>query len=197
MRELEKYNTVVDESLTALERELSRLAQYGRRESVEILGIPTSVSDEKLEETVIGILCKIGVVVEKTDIVAVHRLFKKSKDNKPASTIIRFLNRKDAFAAKKNRKLLKSLDSDGEIIYKSLFIVENLCPAYKSLFEKCRRMRYQGDIKFVWSHNGTINIKYSDNRNEKPIKIEHQNDFDYYFGVNNGSSYDSFGSDVE
>ena len=125
-----------------------------------------------------------------------HRLFKKSKDDKPASTIIRFLNRKDAFAAKKNRKILKSLDSDGDFNYKSLFIVENLCPAYKALFEKCRRLRHQGDIKFLRTHNGTINIKYTDNRKEKPIKIEHLNDYDYYFGEN-GSSYDSFGSDDE
>ena len=99
---LEKYNGEVDKSLTSLEKELSRLAQYGRRESIAILNIPTTVSIKDLEDKVIEILRNIGVVIERKDIVAVHRL-KDFKNGNPPSTIVRFVNRKHAFQSLINK----------------------------------------------------------------------------------------------
>ena len=65
--------------------------------------------------------------------------------------------------------------------FKNLFIVENLCPIYKSLFEKCKKLKKEKRIKHLWTYNGVINIKYTDENNEKPKRIYHQEDFDYYF----------------
>ena len=63
--------------------------QYGRLENVEISGIPPSIKDEDLENTVIAIADKIGVQIKKRDIAACHRLRGERKD-----TIVRFPNRK-------------------------------------------------------------------------------------------------------
>ena len=175
---LEDYNDVIDNSLTALEKELSLLAQYGRRESIEILGIPSSVKIHDLEDKAIEILRNIGVVVDPKEIVAVHRL-KDYKNGKPPSTIVRFVNRKHAFESLKNKKKLNICEE--KMGLKHLYIIENLCPVYKSLFEKCRKLKKDNKIKHLWSYNGVINIRYTDSRNENPIKLYHEEDFNYYF----------------
>ena len=78
--------------MRAIEKEITLLAQYGRRESIEILGIPSSVEIKDLEDKVIEILGNIGVQVSDINIVAVHRLKDKNNKNAP-STIVRFVRR--------------------------------------------------------------------------------------------------------
>ena len=174
---LDKYNNIFSESLTAIEKEISLLAQYGRRESIEILGIPSEVENDFLEENVIRILNNIGLEINSYDIVAVHRLndTKYRSRNSPPSTIVRFVNRKHAFQALLNKRKLKSCGLN------NLFIIENLCPVFKTLFEKCRKLKYENIVKYVWTHNGIINIRYTDNRNEKPLQILHEEDYEFYF----------------
>ena len=81
------------------------MMQYGRCESFEIVGIPESVSDDKLEDEVIDILKEVKVTVnrqplKKVDISTVHHL----QDKK---TTIRVVNRKFAMEAVVNGKNLK------------------------------------------------------------------------------------------
>ena len=173
------------DSITQLERDLSRLVQYGRRESIEIHGIPESVKPQQLESTAIKILKFIGVKVESYDIVAVHRLKTKGRDG-IHSTIVRFINRKNAYTAKKNKKQLMNIHTSNDNSIKGmkkLFIVENLCTAYKKLFNKCRDLKrnHEYGIKHLWTYNGTINIRFSDDKNENPIQISHMEDYEYYF----------------
>ena len=172
---LNNYKEVINESFTAIEKELSLLAQYGKRESIEILGIPEFIGIENLEMEVIKILSSIGVYVDSYQIVAVHRL-KETNTNNPRSTIVRFVNRKHAFLALFNKNNLRKTTG-----YQNVYIIENLCPLYKSLYQKCRKMKADKTINHLWTHNGIINIKFSDSRNEKPVQIMHEEDFDYYF----------------
>ena len=97
-----KLSTEKDELFDELEEhkiELTALNQYGRRESIEIANVPESIPQHKLEEYVVKFLNVINVKVQHYDIVAVHRLGKKS--HKPRNVIVRFLNRKHAFSALK------------------------------------------------------------------------------------------------
>ena len=165
--------------MASLEKELALLAQYGRRESIEILNIPKSVGINQLEGKAIEILGNIGVVVQPKDIVAVHRL-RDPGNGKAPSTIIRFVNRKHAFLSLKNKK--KLINCEEIMGLRHLFMVENLCPTYKHLFEKCKKLKQNNIIKFLWTKNGIIQIRYTDNKNETPIKILHEDDYDYYFG---------------
>ena len=84
------------EYIHRLEKEVSRLDQYGRRENIELAGLPSKIPDRELEYVVINILKHIGLNnIQPYDIAACHRLRSTDKfGNK--NVIIRFINRKDA-----------------------------------------------------------------------------------------------------
>ena len=82
----EERNSFVDlhKRVVELERSQYLYEQYGRRESIEISGIPTTVADENLEDEVIKVYKAAKVEVfgrdlRKDDISACHRLGKKKK----------------------------------------------------------------------------------------------------------------------
>ena len=59
LNEIEELKDQIEETweyTEALERDLTNLCQYNRRESIEIVGIPESIPNHALEETVVGIL---------------------------------------------------------------------------------------------------------------------------------------------
>ena len=171
----------LDESWDAtetLERELNQLSQYNRRENIEISGIPDSIDNLELEKNVIRILREIGVYgLDYYEIAACHRL-KKRNNEKYASVIVRFINRKRAVQCFQNRKYLK--ESFGRE-FPDLYIFENLCPRYRSIFDSCMDLKNSGEIKKLWTFNGIINFKTSNNTYERPKKIFHINDLDKYF----------------
>ena len=49
--------------------------------------------------------------------------------------------------------------------FPNLYMYENLCPSKRS----------------IYSHNGTILFKYTNNVEEKPIRIYHKSEIGYYF----------------
>ena len=104
-------------------------------------------------------------------------MYKDKNTPGPSNVIVRFVNRKRAKQAIENRKLLKERVPE----FKNLFIVENLCPKYRSIFEKCKKLKQEGKIKYLWSRNGIVNFKKSDNRHERPKKICDMNDYYYHF----------------
>ena len=59
------------------ERQCWENAQYSRRDTLEIVGVPGSIDNGVLEEAVRGIFKKIGVEVNKRDVQACHRLKQK------------------------------------------------------------------------------------------------------------------------
>ena len=66
------------------------MEQYSRCECIEVVGIPSSITKELLEEHVLQIFGKLGVVLETMDTVACHRLGKRNR------VIVKLLNRKDS-----------------------------------------------------------------------------------------------------
>ena len=117
-----------------LERSHYLYMQYGRRESVEISGIPEDPNETtaKLQDEVIKVYEKAGVIVEgrgleKMDISSCHRIGKKG------TTICRFVNRKFAWTGIANSKNLKDsglYDSD----VTSIVIFANRFSRLASLF---------------------------------------------------------------
>ena len=65
-----KYTTL--KKVISLEENSNSLEQYGRRNNLEITGIPDDVFDQNLEEKVIEILDKIDVNVYRKDMEACH-----------------------------------------------------------------------------------------------------------------------------
>ena len=78
-------NDKLVESAVLTERQCWENAQYSRRDTLEVVGIPMSVRDYVLEQKVCDVIQKIGVDICDRDIQASHRL--KDKDR----TIVKFI----------------------------------------------------------------------------------------------------------
>ena len=152
------------EYIYSLEEDLNRLNQYGRRENVEIQGIPAYVSDSMLEHEVLKILHSIGLTrIDHFGIVACHRIGRKDV-NGNRNTLIRFLNRKDAIATLMNKKKVYLCK---ELGYSNLNFIENLCPAYRSIFDELVELKKEGCIQKVWTYNGQIKYLETVDEQEK------------------------------
>ena len=112
---------------------------------------------------------------------AVHRLGRK-RSGRNRSVIIRFINRKHAILALKNKKLLLNHPE-----YKNFIITENLGPKNREIYDRCYQLKRSGTFKSLWTYNGRIHVKFSDSYDERPTKIFHYDDIEYY--LNDSSVY--------
>ena len=113
IKRLQDKNVILRDRCSKLEQKLvefeystNNLKQYGRRNNIIISGIPDSVDNNQLEDSVTEILTDINVNVESNDIEACHRIGKKDSRIGSTKTIIRFVNRKHTKQALYNKKKL-------------------------------------------------------------------------------------------
>ena len=163
-------------SYEEVEKELYQFMQYNRRENVELVGLPSNIPDNKVEPIVLNILGRIGLRnLNHYDIAGCHRL--KNRKYGPSNIIIRFINRKHAKECLANKGKLQSMVPE----YRGITFIENLCPKYRSIYDQCSDLKEKNKIKHLWTFNGNIYIKKTDNRNEWGKKILHMSDIYYYF----------------
>ena len=137
------------------ERQCWENAQYSRRDTLKIVGIPNSVGNSVLEETVRDVFKKIGVEIDERDVQACHRLKEKER------TIVKFVNRKDCLQILRVKKDLKSLDPT-ELDFPEntkIFINESLCPYYRGIWNKCKKLRAIQKIHQFYTISGLIRVK--------------------------------------
>ena len=147
-----------------LEVKNAALNQYSRRNNIEIGGIPESIKDYDLQHLVIQILGRINVRVDQRDIEGCHRLFKHPNYKGPAKVIIRFVNRKAAFKALANKKNLLNLNfMDIGLGTANLYICENLCPAYRLIYDTALKLLKQKVIRHLWTFKGVVHLRISEN----------------------------------
>ena len=156
------------------ETDLDLLKQYSRRENIEISGIPNNIHNSDLERYVIDTLRNIGVNgLSSYEISACHRLKSSQFSNKPANVIVRFINRKRAYECLDKFHYIKSQYPND---FKNFFINENLCPHFKKIFNKCRILKLNKNIKNTWSYEGLVYIQR--NGSNSPIKITHMDELE-------------------
>ena len=106
------------------------MAQYGRRNKLVLSGIPESVSEDVLEESVISVLVHIDFSTERQDIEACDRFGKPDRD-KSQKTNARFVNKKLLF---NKEKISSSNCSKHNFMQNSkIFANENLTPKNESI----------------------------------------------------------------
>ena len=156
--ELQKENKqLMDMStrITELERSHYLYLQYGRRNSIEITGIPDDVQQKDLEDHVINIYNEAGVKVhdesfEKRDIEACHRIGKKG------TVITRFVNRKFAKEGLyKGRNLKDKIIYDGD---KRLYNNDSLCKPFQYIGYVIRKLKKAKKIEKYKIKNGVFFI---------------------------------------
>ena len=126
-KKLKERVRCLEDKVVQLEIKNNSLEQYGRRNNLEIEVIPTSISDDELEKTTVGILNSMNVNLDSSDVEACHRIG-RSKDGKPKKTIIHIINWNSARRLYSTEKKLSLVDiNDDEIQLKNkVFVNENL-----------------------------------------------------------------------
>lgn len=178
-KKIEEKDEIIDNQqyqITTIETDFHNLLQYNRRECIEIAGIPETVLDVNLEDTALKIFSTIDVEVEKHQIHACHRLPKKQGSVLPKRTIIRFVNRKTAELIKRNKKFLKEKIATAEDLdfdTSKLYINENLCAPYKTIWSMVRKLHKSNHIFSFWTYNGIVHYKTEEEG--PPLKVFHKN----------------------
>ena len=155
-------NTLLKTRVHKLEVELAENSQYLRRTNIVISGIPSLNNDVGIESTV------IDVPVKSRDIAAVHRIGKHKEE-----TMVRFVNRKDAELAIKNRSKLKDFDATliGSVEATDIYVKENYCPFLQKIGFMCKKLKRAHLIFLTWMLNGRVNIKVKER--DKSIIVNH------------------------
>ena len=182
----------LNKRIVSLEFNHNMLEQYGRRNNIEITGIPDTVQDNELENKVIGIFDAIGVEANSADFEDCHRVGKSKNNSK--KVIARFVNRKVVKNALYKRKQLKTIDKSSIGLQNAtIFLNENLTPEKNKIAYHCRKFKRDGTISKTYTSNGTNFICCNILENGKLQKVHHVNDLcimspDINFG-NDNSDY--------
>ena len=178
-------------NLESIETSCEQTNQYGRRNNLEIAGIPNQIRDDQLENNVIGIYKKMNINVIKDDIEACHRLPPpKNSPNNNKKVIVRFVNRKLVEKALKQKKVT-------DINCPTVYFNPNLNKYFSKLAWRCRRLKsdnvinsfsYKNEAFYVFFNENVNNENDGNNSQEKSKKIISESDLeslfpDYYAAV--------------
>ena len=110
------------------------------------MGIPVSIPNNNLEETVLKIFNETGVMKNSRAIEACLRLNQRPN---PKKVIIKLSKRKDVARVMNNKKKLKSMKPQNIGLPSGckIYINENLCKYYKYLWWKCKLLQTRGSIQ--------------------------------------------------
>ena len=142
---------------------------------MEVVSIPCHVSNKNLESKVLEVFSKNGYEILSRDIEACHHLTNNDR------IIVKFLGRKDCnqvMSVKRDLWKLK-LEDIGLRGSNSKFINPSLCPYYRMLRSKSKRLLDLGKINNFYISSGKIKIKLPEN--SKPLAITHVEDFKKHF----------------
>ena len=206
MKNLKQIVTKFDNQQTNTEKQLEELEQYGRRENLEIHGIPLADNEDtgKIVQTVAKAL---KVQLSKSDSSTSHRLFNSNlndqhqkifnhrdqqpsakRRNQPPYIIVRFCNRDKGNEMFSKRLKLKSVSNEinpkpnAEI----LAISENLTKFRKFLFSEANKVKHALCYQFLWTRQGHILL--CKDSTSKIIKISNLNDLAWVRSSNDENS---------
>lgn len=154
----------LSESLISMEDKQDEIEQHSRRNNLEITGIPITQGENT--EAIVQKLAEIAnVELPANAIEACHRVPTKVK-NKVQPIVVKFATRKvrDALKQGLHKKQLKIKDmipsrsNDGLI-----FVNEHLTLRRKKILGKVIEIKRAKNAKYVWTQNGTIFFKKTDN----------------------------------
>ena len=165
------------EQFVSLERQCWSNCQYSTRECLELSGLPESIENSELKDTVLQLFKKLAVEID-SNIEDCHWLPSKG----PKRVIVEFSKRKGANRVWKVKKNLKGIDLSSTGIKSPVYINESLCKYCKMLWRKCKKLCVNKLIHSFWVSNGSIRLKLSDN--ERSYMITHINDLEEVFPGN-------------
>ena len=170
-------NSKLVERLVATERQYWVNAQYSRRDTLEVVGIPTSIGDNVIERKVCDVFQEIEMDICDRDIQACHRLKDKGR------TIVKFTNRKVCLRILKVKRQLKGLDPSAVDLPEGtkIFVIKCLCPYYRGIWNNCKKLRDKQKLHQYYAVNGLIRLRIEESGQAKIIT--HVVDLENLFSV--------------
>ena len=180
----EEINSLQTSSMLIAENEakefdkIDALEQYGRRQNLEIVGIPET-QGEDTNKLVIEVAKMLNIEVTPDQISTSHRLPTRRTRHENNSTktflppiIVKFVNRDARNKIYANRKLTRDLDCNNFSVYgtKSVFINENLTRPRKKLLWMTKQKAKLADYKYLWTSNGNIFVRKSEETDALAVK---------------------------
>ena len=142
---------------------LNDLEQYGRRECLEIRGIPPSP-----QENTTDLICKVanlaGVEISPADISTSHRIKPKADTTKfPPAIVAKFVccdTRDELYRAKGRLGGFTTKDLElGRTSENAIYISESLTDTNRSLFKNALKVRKDLKFKFIWTNYGKVFLR--------------------------------------
>ena len=142
-----------------MERQCWANAQYSKRECLEVASIPRDVSNENLESKVLEVFSKVGCEILSRDSEACHCLTNNDK------VIAKFLRKKDCDQVSSVKRDLRKIKLEDIRLRGSNFIFINpsLCPYYRMLWSKSKRLLDLGKINNFYVSSGKSKIRIQGN----------------------------------
>ena len=136
-----------------------------------MVGIPRQVDGKHLETKVQSIFQKVDCTIAPEFIDGCHRLGKNND-----RVIVKFTRRKDCKQVLQVKKDLKDLTADDLDLPQGtkIFVNQSLCPYYRILWSKTKRLQSMGKINNFFISGGTVKIKID--KNSKLLAITHLDD---------------------
>ena len=146
--------------------QVEELAQYVRRDCLEISGIEPS-AECTCENIVASIGKAIGVPIAKEEISTAHRI-PSYKPDAPPKIIVKFTRRdaRNSFYSNRRKlanKKVKDLPDLNLTSTENVYISESLTPYKKQLFGEVNKQKRKLKWKYIWTQNGRIFIKANEN----------------------------------
>ena len=177
---LKEQSTALENKQIKDTEKLDAVEQYGRRQNLEIKGVPI-VYGEDTNKIVVEVAKSLNVDISTDDISTSHRLpvstkSEKNDDSTSTPIIVRFVSRDVRNKIYANRKLTRQLDMKkfGIKGTTKLFINENLTLLRKRLFWKTKQKVKEAGYKYIWTSNGNIFVRKVDEAN--PIAVNSEKD---------------------
>lgn len=157
--------TIIDKRAVEALDEIEDLAQYIRRDCLEISGIQVDESTYA-EDIVEAVGEAIGIEIDNDDISIAHQIPTYNQKS-PPKVIVKFAHRKTRNKfyerrrnlSKKKAKDLPNLNLTSDAY---IYISESLTPKRKFLFSEVNKVKKRLRWKFIWSNNGKIYLKQNE-----------------------------------
>lgn len=148
-------NQSLAQRIIDIERRGFNQQQYTRRESVEIVGLPEYLENDALEKKVVEVFEHAGVMVNKRDFHAIHRLRKSSV------VIAKCVNRRNAIAILRAKKKLRETSDDDKKklgVKGKVYINESLCPEFRRILGICNALHKKRLLSSFYTINGALKV---------------------------------------
>lgn len=157
---LKSENSLLKNKLQEAVGQLDELNQYGRRNTLEIYGVPETTNENPVE-IVKDIGRALNVEVKDEMIDTCHRM-KKLQHSTSGGIIVRFVRRidKDTFLQRRKVKRNFNMSHLGGSNNDPIYINQSLTPLRKLVLSQARRLKNERDYAFLWVDNaGNIKLK--------------------------------------